>query len=329
MTADPVIRLYEPGDEAAINDGFNRVFGRERTLAEWTWKYETDERPRPTVAAWEGDALAAHNGGIPADFQVGGVRIKALQGADTFSLAAALRRPDWRDAWQMVMDYFAEVAEDRLGVSLLFGFTGGQAISHMVHRARWDSVEPRRIPLFTRRQRPSGRSLASRFFNARLIGDHEPALDLLWERVGHRYSAAVIRDAEHARRRLSGHPTVQYHRWLVSPRFSSTPVAFAAFRTDAGICRWVDLVWDERHPGALELVDHLSRKLVEQTGCDHEELWLDGDPEAEKWLRSFGFEGGPDPSGVVRVVRFLDEDLDAESFAPGRVYTTMADADLV
>jgi len=23
MTADPVIRLYEPGDEAAINDGFN------------------------------------------------------------------------------------------------------------------------------------------------------------------------------------------------------------------------------------------------------------------------------------------------------------------
>jgi hypothetical protein len=32
---------------------------------------------------------------------------------------------------------------------------------------------------------------------------------------------------------------------------------------------------------------------------------------------------------VVRVTRFVDPSLDAESFAPGRVYTTMADADLV
>ena len=47
------------------------------------------------------------------------------------------------------------------------------------------------------------------------------------------------------------------------------------------------------------------------------------------WLEVFGFEGGPDPSGVARVTRFLDESLDAESFAPDRYYITMADADLV
>jgi len=58
-------------------------------------------------------------------------------------------------------------------------------------------------------------------------------------------------------------------------------------------------------------------------------MWLDGDPEADQCLRAVGFEGGPDPSGVVRVVRFLDPTLSAEAFAPGSVYTTMADADLV
>ena len=58
-------------------------------------------------------------------------------------------------------------------------------------------------------------------------------------------------------------------------------------------------------------------------------MWLDGDPEAEERLRSAGFNGGPDPSGVVRVVRFLDPSLSGEAFAPGKVYTTMADADLV
>ncbi len=322
------IRLWAHGDEVAINDGFNRVFGKDRSLEEWGWKYGAGSPPLPIVAAWEGKALVAHNGGIPTRFQVDGRRITALQGADTLSLAAAERRPEWRDAWQDVMDFFAEVAAADFGVSLLYGFTGGRAISHMVRRARWDSVEPRRIPLYVRRQRPAGRSLASRFFKARLIGDDEPALDRLWDRAGRRYPVAVVRDAEHARRRLSGHPSVRYHRWLITPHLASTPAAFVAFRTDGGVVRWVDLVWDGR-PGALELVDHLSRGLAEQTGAGSEELWLDGDEEAAGWLEVFGFEGGPDPSGVARVSRFLDESLDPESFAPERYYTTMADADLV
>jgi hypothetical protein len=324
----PEIRLYAPGDEVAINDGFNRVFSKDRSLEEWAWKYGAGSPPIPIVAAWEGNVLVAHNGGIPVDFQVDGRRIRALQGADTLSLAAVERRPEWRDAWQEVMDYFAEIAAADFGVSVLFGFTGGRAVSHMVRRARWDSVAPRRIPLYVRRQRPAGRSLASRFFKAHLIGDHEPALDSLWDRAGRRYPVAVVRDAEHARRRLSGHPSVRYHRWLITPRLSSAPAAFVAFRADGGVCRWVDLVWDGR-PGALELVDHLSRGLAEQTGAGSEELWLDGDEEAASWLEVFGFKGGPDPSGVARVTRFLDESLDAESFAPERYYTTMADADLV
>jgi hypothetical protein len=322
------IRLYRPGDEIAINDAFNRVFGNARTLEEWRWKYRPDEMPCPIVAAWDGGRLAAHNGGIAADYQVEGRRLRALQGADTLSLAAIERRSDWRDAWQRVMDYFAEVAVEQFSAALLYGFTGGRAIEHMLRRAKWDSVEARRIPLFVRRQRPVGRSVASRLFKARLIGYEEPALDTLWERVRDRYPVSVVRDAAHVRRRLSRHPTVRYHRWLISPRWSTIPAAFVAFRTDGGVCRWVELVWDGR-PGALELADHLSRKLAEQTGAKHEELWLDGDEDAAGWLEIFGFESAPDPSGVVRVTRFLDDSLPAEAFAPGRVYMTSADADLV
>ena len=322
------VRLYRPGDEDAINDAFNRVFGKKRSVEEWAWKYRAGENPCPVVAAWDGGRLAAHNGGIVAHFQVEGRRVVALQGADTFSLAVAERQPGWRDSWQRVMDHFGEVAADEFGASLLYGFTGGRAISHMVARAQWDSVPPRRIPLLVRQRRPPSRSMASRLFRARLIDGHSPVLDRLWERARVRYPVSVIRDASHVRRRLSGHPTVRYHRWLITPRLSSTPAAFVAFRTDGGICRWVELVWDGR-PGALELVDHLSRRLTEQTGADREELWLDGDPDAAQWLELFGFESAPDPSGVVRVVRFLDDDLDADSFTPGRVYTTMADADLV
>ena len=325
----PDIRSYRPGDEHAINDGFNRVFGKRRSIEEWAWKYRADDPPLPIVAAWDGDDVAAHNGGIRAAVQIDGCRVEAVQGVDTYSLAAKMRRPEWRAAWLTVMDNFAEIAAEGFGASLLYGFTGGRAVSHMVVRARWDSVEPRRIPLFVRTERPSGRSLASRFFSARTVAVDEPALDQLWRRVSHRYPVAVIRDADFIRRRLSGHPSVRYHRWLISPRLSSTPVAFVAFRSDDGCCRWVDLVWDDRHPGALELVDHLSRRLAEQTGACREELWLDGDADAAQWLRTFGFSDDPDPSSVARVTRILDDSVNAEALAAGRFYTTMADADLV
>lgn len=324
----PEVRLYRPGDEVAINEAFNRIFDRQRSVEEWAWKYRSAHLPCVIVAAWDGDRLAAHNGGIASQYQVDGQRILAMQATDTYSLAVAERKPEWRDAWQQVMDHFVEVSIEQFGVQMFYGFTGGQAVSHIVTRALGNSVEPRRIPLLTRTERPASRSSASRFFRARLIDDREPALDRLWERAGHRYPVSAVRDANHVWRRLSGHPLVRYHRWLITPRWSATPAAFVAFRTDDSIVRWIDLVWDGR-PGALELADHLSRGLAEQSGAEREELWLDGDAEAAEWLECFGYESRPDPSGVVRAVRFIDAELKSEAFAPGRVYTTMADADLV
>lgn len=324
----PEIRTYRAGDEVSINEAFNRVFGRQRTLAEWAWKFSAPGALEATMVAWDGHALCAHNGAIPATFRVDTRSVGSLQGVDTFSLAALERKREWKSAWVDVMDAFAEHAEGA-GVSLLYGFTGPRSISHMVARCRWDSVEPRRIPLLVREKGPAGRTLRSTLYRARLVGDDEPALDTLWERVARRYPAAVVRDAEHARQRFSRHPSVSYHRWLVHPRLSSLPVAFVVFRTDGGLCRWADLVWDDHHPGALDLVDHLARRTVVETGAAGEALWLDGDPEVEGRLRTLGFEGGFDPSGVVRVVRFLDGRIDPDSFAPGGVYTTMADADLV
>ncbi len=324
----PKVRLYRSGDEKPINDAFNSVFGKSRSLEEWAWKYRPEKMPCPVVAAWDVERLAAHNGGIPTAYQVDGRRILAIQGADTFSLAVPEREPEWRHAWQEVMDHFAEVTAGRFGAALLYGFTGGRAISHMVARARWDSVSPRRIPLFTRSRRPSTRSPASMFYRGRPVAAGDPDLDRLWRLAAHRYPVSIVRDADHVKARLSGHPTIHYHRFLVLPRWSRRPAAFVAFRSDGGVVRWVELVWDGR-PGALELVDHLSRRLAEQTGAKREELWLDGDREAASWLKGFGFDRAPDPSGVVRVVRFNDSDLEARSFTPGRVYTTMADADLV
>jgi hypothetical protein len=139
---------------------------------------------------------------------------------------------------------------------------------------------------------------------------------------------AVVRDAAWALRRLAGHPSVRYHRFLIFPRLSSRPVAFAAFRTDQLCCRWVDLVWDHDHPGAVELLLHLSAKLAAQTGGELEELWLHGDPEGRRRLEASGFEHVPEPAGLAFGGRSFHPDLRLDTVA-ARAYLTMADADLV
>ncbi|MEN8164742.1 MAG: hypothetical protein ABFS37_11485 [Acidobacteriota bacterium] len=296
------VRPYSEGDEFAINDAFNRIFGCRRSIEEWVWKFSVDGAREATVAAWDGEDLAAHNGGIPADFEVGGRRVASLQGVDTFSLAALDRRKDWKNAWIDVMDFFGEVIAPEVEAPLLYGFTGPNSIGHMVKRCRWDAAEPRRIPLLTRTVDSGGsRTVASRFYVARPIGDDEPALDQLWERVRHRYTSAVVRDADHARRRFSGHPTVQYHRWLLTRRFSRDPVAFVVFRTDGGQCRWADLLWDARHPGALDLIQYLSSRLAVETGCRSEAMWLDGDLESRVTVFYMQRDDVQISSSIVRV----------------------------
>ena len=73
-----VVRPYSEGDEFAINDAFNRIFGCRRTIEEWVWKFSVEGAREATVAAWDGDDLAAHNGGIPVNFEVGGRRVRGV-----------------------------------------------------------------------------------------------------------------------------------------------------------------------------------------------------------------------------------------------------------
>ena len=61
-----LLRSYEPGDEHAIADLFERCFGKPLSLEHWYWKYTKNPYGNHTilVAAKEG-AIVAHYGGYP------------------------------------------------------------------------------------------------------------------------------------------------------------------------------------------------------------------------------------------------------------------------
>ena len=326
--AELVIRPFEPGDETEVNRGFNETFHLDRSLDEWAWKFPPQESGRLIMLAEIDDALVAHYAGMPLRFTIDGREWSAAQIVDVFSTRAARRGFTRKGVWVRTVEEFFSVFGESGRATLLYGFPSPRPLRLGVLQLGYDAVEPQPICYLSRRPGPSSSGWRRRLYRAELAADWEPRLDRLWMKVRGDYPVAAIRDADRALHRFAGHPTIHYHRFLVLPRFSREPVAFVVFRSDEGRCRWVDLLWDHRHPGALDLIDHLSSGLARQTGAEIEELWLNGDPKGRDRLTAGGFEMSEVPGKLVMVARAFDEELDIGAL-DGRVYLTMADADLV
>jgi len=324
----PVIRPFETGDEVAINNGFNQAFGLQRPLAEWAWKFPPDPDGRLIMVAEVDGDIIAHYAAVAVRFAVDGAIWRAGQIVDVFSTRAArhlfARRGLWVHTVEAFFDHFGRSGR----CPLMFGFPSQRALRLGVLQLGYDEMPLQEIDYLSRPSSGSTAGPRRLLYRAELARDWEPRLDALWRRAGPSYPVAAVRDAEWALRRFAGHPGVRYHRFLITPRLTRDPVAFVVFRSDGGRCRWVDLVWDHSHPGALDLVLHLSNRLAVQTGCEFEELWLNGDPEGRARLETAGFSRGPEPGKLVFGGRAFDPGLDLGSF-DGRVYLTMADADLV
>jgi hypothetical protein len=245
---------------------------------------------------------------------VDGRELAAARIADHLSLAP------WDEIAGRVVESFFES----------FAFSGRFPLVVACRRSPDDAVPPgfdgsptRELTALTRDHVPRLK-VRRLWYRAEPARDWEPRLDSLWRRVRQDYPVAVVRDAEGALRRFAGHPTVRYQRFLIFPRFSSQAVGFAVFRCDGGRCRWVDLLWDHAHPGALELAAHISARLVRQLDCTGEELWLAGDEEACSRLESLGFQAAEEQPAVSVAIRSFDPALDAAQVAE-RLYLTMTD----
>ena len=323
-----IYRPHHPGDEHAINETFNEVFGTRRSLDEWLWKFPWRPEGRSIMLAFAGEELLAHYAGLPVRFHVDGRVVEAAQIVDVFSTRAARRRFARKGVWVRTVEHFFERYGEGGRHPLLFGFPGRRALRLGVLQLGYDAMEPQPIVQLAREPGTGHGRVRRLAYRAEPARDWEPRLDRLWERVRTDYPVAVIRDARRALERLAGRPGVRYHRYLLFPRFSPDPVGFVAFRTTGGTCRWVELLWDHGHPGALVLASHLSARLVREQGLHREELWLNGDPAGQEVLAGQGFLARPQPDGLVMVARSFDRELDVRTLE-GRVYLTMADADLV
>lgn len=303
-------RAFREGDEAAILRTLNEKSEGGCSLDEWAWLFPPEDGGRAIVVGERHGEVMAVCGGAPMGVVVDGREWPAVE----------LRKLASRDPndTARVLHHFVETygSSDRFSLVIAPLDVEEEASSAFEGAATFGMSA-----LY--REKPVRGAFRRRLYRAEPARDWEPRLDGLWDRVQSSYPVAVVRDATRALRRFAGHPSKRHHRFLVFPRYSDAAVASAVFADDGLNCCWLDLLWDHTHPGALELLAHISGRLVAQWGKSGELLWLAGDNAASSLLMDRGFQQQALSSPAVSVRSFTSE-LDAENLLD-RAYFTAAD----
>jgi hypothetical protein len=312
-----VVRAYRAGDEVSINEGFCEVFGVQRSLEDWRWKFgDQAERARIHVAE-RGGEIVAHFAALPARCRWSGREWVLGQTVDVF----ARRRPglvQGRLFERLVREAYAAWAAG--GLDGVFGFPGERHLR--LGLARLDYCAPQPVVVWTRPPRQPA-------LGAGALAQPWPAtaeLDRLWERASRRLAATFARDGATLALRFSGRPGVDY-QLLVVRRWWGRLEAIAVVRADRGRLEVADLVWDGRRSAALLEIDRQLEALVATAGGSAE-LWLGGDPAAAAVLRELGWIEAHHPAGLGATAKSFRADLDARALVE-TLFVTMLDADLV
>jgi hypothetical protein len=304
-------RPYREGDEASILELLNEQGSIRCTLDEWAWLHPYEEPGRSIVVGEEAGEVTAVCGGARLQVEINGREWPAIEirhlVAETDEVAGK--------AVDCLVKVFGTDGRCALVVSSHF--------PDIAHIPGFVSRSDRCSQAFVRERFVPASRIHLRY-RAEPARDWEPRLDELWRRTRGSYPNAAVRDAEYALRRFAGHPTVRHHRFIVCPRFSSHAVAFGVLAGERSRCRWVDLVWDHDHPGALELLANLSGRLAGQLGANHEEVWMVGDAEGLALLAKRGFAGDDSLPVPIVSARSIAPDVDVSAFVEG-AYLTLAD----
>ena len=317
--AEALYRHYRAGDEVEINDGFNQVFGLNRPLDEWTWKFP--ERPEGrwiTLAVEPNGRVLAHYGAVAMQVQFGREHVRAGQIVDAYSRSEVRGTRIFSTCYERFIDSFGTPD----GLPLMFGFPGRYHYEMGLKVLKYVPIGS--VPYWVRgtRWRPSLRGWG---FEIR-HGFSAEAADDLWRRSAERYDVAAVRDSDWLARRYCGRPGVEYTHLSVWRR--GRPHARAVARAQEGTLRWAELVWDGRTAGGLVALDRALDRLARRLSCTNLELWLGGDSDAERILERLGWAHRPCPQDLLIVARSFDSRADLKRMQRS-FYVTMGDSDLV
>lgn len=321
MPEEVRVRTFCPGDEARLNQAFNRVFGQSRPLEEWHWKFSRCPWGLCVALAEHASGqVLAQFAAIPTPFQVDGERVLVGQGVDAFRVDLGPAQPEPRELYRHTARFFFATFCQAGPLSLLYGLAGTRHAQVLTKHLGWSGcgapeawqTQPLFAPWPPRPYRWH-------------VGFHSAWWDELWQRCGQRYQVAAVRDGTFVRWRYLEHPQKPY-RFLFLLE-GDLPVACAVLRLRGPVCHWVDLLWDGCE-AALRWLSRGVKRLAAEWAASHVDLWLRGDAVAKKVLPSEGFQASSRWQEITLAVVSFEAKEEASEFGR-RMYLTHGDGDLL
>lgn len=315
------IRSFRPGDEEAINAGFNRVFGLQRALEEWRWKFAEAPFGRFILIATLDGEIIAQYATIPVRVAVDGGTFVAGQVVDIYNAKrVGMAR---RGIFVQLVERYYEIFGGAGNLDLIYGFAGERHSRLGVRLLRYSEALP--VPFW---RRDAGVALPPGGRAHSVSQGFDPAsIDDLWARARLRYPVAAVRDSQWVGRRFTGRPGVDYLH--LGAWREGRLEAYGVLRLAAPVVSWAELVWDGSDPEAVAALDEEVARRVVAVGAERSELWLKNDPDVEALLARRGWRREKCPGNPLQsAVSFAPSVLDALDFCR-HLYVTMGDADLI
>ncbi len=316
-----VTRPYRSGDEAAVNRAFNEVFGQQRSLEEWRWKFDPESGGSHIMLIEEtasGEVLAQFTT-LFRRFQIGGRPGTGGQSVDDF----CRRRSDLALGrhYTRLMDQFRKAYGESGVLDICYGFPGRRHLDLLVHTRRIDEPVP---VCCLRREVPTG--LRRGWFSRWKVDPLESPEELteFYTRCAPRYPNGAVRDGEWLRRRYLIHPTIRY--LSVGVRRGGSLHAWAVFRLMGAELVMGDLLWDGRSEEAFAALDRWACGAARSEGAGALFTWLNGDDAATAALLRAGWRSTPNPLDLAASIIRYNQTLPADLLQ--RMYLTMGDGDL-
>lgn len=217
------VRPYAANDEERILPLFNQVFGQNRTLAHWTWKYRNNPLGGPLITlALEGDEPVAHYSAYPVSLTIHGKPGRTLHVGDTFTVPS--RRGEGRGKTNLIsrtVRLFHKLwCEGRL--DFFYGFNTGRIQKLGKRLLSYEAIAPVHEFSFEL-GRPVSSWWPDRFtgvlgYSVDMTEKAGPWADSLMQEAGRHYGLLVTRDAGYLRWRYDNHPDFDYH-YILLKRF--------------------------------------------------------------------------------------------------------------
>jgi len=318
-TTDFLIRPYQPGDEKEINVGFNKIFGQNRDLSEWYWKFQSLNKSRILLAFGSNDKLISHYGVVTDRFKYFGKIYNAGHSVDTFSarMPAAINQR----IFEKLVHKFFGLYGNQDDISLMYGFPGKRILSLGTLKLDYGAAFPIKYWERSILNKPWFVTFSKRSYRLNL-----KKVDKLWQGASDRYPISIVRDSLWIRKRYLSRPGALYC-YLKTSRLGVYS-SICIYRIEKDSLAVVDLVWDGKRRKDLRKIDRLLAQSAARLGLSRLTMWLSGDDEAEQIFSEIGWNTKQEPQKLHLVVKSFSKEIDRQKLLD-HFYLTKGCTDII